>query len=47
MAEISLELSIDILLPIDLVNERMETDTVFPVLVKEGNLDLVSLADFQ
>ena len=46
MAEISLELSVDILLPIDLVNERVKTDAVFPILVQEGNLNLVSLPDF-
>ena len=47
MAEISLELSVDILLSIDLVNERMETNSIFPVLVQEGNLNLVSLSYFQ
>ena len=43
VAKICLELSVQVLLTIDLVREGMKADTVFPVLVQEVDLDSVNL----
>lgn len=44
MAEISLELRVEVLLGVNFVGEGMQTDTILPILVQEEDLDFVDLA---
>ena len=47
MAVVSLELGVEVLLGVHLVNEGMQANTIFAVLVDKEELNSVGLTDFQ